>query len=198
MAHVAGLVAAGVYPEPGAVRRRRHDHHAQDAARPARRPDPGARERRDHEEAQLAGVPGHAGRPADARDRRQGGGLPRGAAARVRGLPAAGPGQCARDGRRCSSSAATASSPAAPTTTCSWSTCPTRTSPARTPTPRSAVPTSPSTRTRCRTIRARRSSPAASASARRPSTTRGFKEAEVTQLADWIADVLDDMPATRR
>ena len=54
-----------------------------------------------------------------------------------------------------------------------------RTSPARTPMRRSAAPTSRSTRTRCPTIRGRRSSPAASASARRPSTTRGFKEAEV-------------------
>ena len=37
MAHIAGLVAAGVHPEPGAALRLRHDHHAQDAARAARR-----------------------------------------------------------------------------------------------------------------------------------------------------------------
>ena len=39
----------GVYPSPGAARRRRHDDDAQDAARPARRHDPlqgGAREGR--------------------------------------------------------------------------------------------------------------------------------------------------------
>ena len=37
MAHIAGLVAAGVHPSPGAPFRRRVDDHAQDAARPARR-----------------------------------------------------------------------------------------------------------------------------------------------------------------
>ena len=35
-----GLVAAGVHPSPGAARRLRHHHHAQDAARPARRHGP--------------------------------------------------------------------------------------------------------------------------------------------------------------
>ena len=64
----------GPVPESDSVRRRRHDHHAQDAARSARRHDPRARQRRDHQEAQLAGVPRHAGRPADARHRREGGG----------------------------------------------------------------------------------------------------------------------------
>ena len=43
MAHVAGLVAAGIYPSPVPHRRRRHDDDAQDAARSARRPDPRAR-----------------------------------------------------------------------------------------------------------------------------------------------------------
>jgi glycine hydroxymethyltransferase len=56
---------------------------------------------------------------------------------------------------RCSSSAASASSPAAPTTTCSWSTSLTRPSMARKPMRRSDARTSPSTRTRCRTIRGR-------------------------------------------
>ena len=37
MAHIAGLVAAGVHPEPRAARRLRHHDHAQDAARTARR-----------------------------------------------------------------------------------------------------------------------------------------------------------------
>ena len=37
----------GSLPEPGAARRRGHHHHAQDAARPARRPDHRAQERRD-------------------------------------------------------------------------------------------------------------------------------------------------------
>ena len=42
-AHIAGLIAGGAHPEPGAVRRRRHVHDAQDAARPARRLHPVAR-----------------------------------------------------------------------------------------------------------------------------------------------------------
>ncbi len=112
----------GRVPQPGALRRRRHDHHAQDAARSARRPDPRARQRRDHEEAQLDDLPRHAGRPADARHRGQGGGLPRGAAAGVRGLPEAGRRQRARDGDGVPAARHHASSPAAPTTTCSWST----------------------------------------------------------------------------
>ena len=40
MAHFAGLVAAGLHPSPGPALRLRHHHDAQDAARPARRPDP--------------------------------------------------------------------------------------------------------------------------------------------------------------
>ena len=49
MAHFAGLVAAGEHPSPVPHARRRHDHHAQDALRPARRHDPvqgGVRARR--------------------------------------------------------------------------------------------------------------------------------------------------------
>ena len=71
MAHFAGLVATRHASVAGSARRRRHDDHAQDAARPARRPDSlqgGAREG-----DRQGGVPGHAGRPARARDRRQGG-----------------------------------------------------------------------------------------------------------------------------
>ena len=37
MAHFAGLVAAGLHPIAGALRRRRHDDDAQDLRRPARR-----------------------------------------------------------------------------------------------------------------------------------------------------------------
>ena len=37
IAHIAGLVAAGLHPSPVPHRRFRHHHHAQDAARPARR-----------------------------------------------------------------------------------------------------------------------------------------------------------------
>ena len=39
MAHIAGLVAAGLHPTPVAARRHRHHDDAQDAARPARRDD---------------------------------------------------------------------------------------------------------------------------------------------------------------
>ena len=74
MAHFAGLVAAGLHPEPGAVRRRRHDDGAQDDRRRARRPDPVPRGVR--EEDRLRRVPRPAGRPARARDRRQGRRLP--------------------------------------------------------------------------------------------------------------------------
>ena len=63
----------------------RHLDRAQDAARPALGLHP-HRRRGAGEEDQLGGVPGPAGRPADARDRRQGGGLRRGAAAVVQGL----------------------------------------------------------------------------------------------------------------
>ena len=59
------------------------DHHdAQDPARPARRH--GAHQRRGHrQEDQFGDLPRPAGRPADACDRRQGGGVPRGADAGV-------------------------------------------------------------------------------------------------------------------
>ena len=58
-------------PQPGAVRRRRHLHHAQGAARPARRHaglQGGARG-----QARQGRLPDDAGRPAHARGRRQGG-----------------------------------------------------------------------------------------------------------------------------
>ena len=74
MAHVAGLVAAGVHPEPVPARGPRHDDHPQDAPRPARRHD--LRSRRTRQSRRQGGVPGNAGRPAHARDRRQGGRAP--------------------------------------------------------------------------------------------------------------------------
>ena len=63
MAHVAGPGRGGPLSEPGAARRRRHDHHAQDAARSARRPDPGARQRRDHKKLNSLVFPGTQGGP---------------------------------------------------------------------------------------------------------------------------------------
>ncbi len=71
MAHFAGLVAAGPAPEPGRRRRgRRDDDHPQDARRPPRGDHPlqgGVRQ-----EDRLGRLPRPAGRPARARDRRQG------------------------------------------------------------------------------------------------------------------------------
>ena len=167
MAHYAGLVAAGVYPSPVGIAAFRHQHHAQDAARPARRHHPDRRRAREGD--QLGGVPRPAGRAADARDRRQGGGVRRGAATRT---SAATRSRCSRTRAcwpRCCRSAACASSPAAPIRTCSWSTCAPRRSPARTPRRRCRRRTSRSTRTRFRTIRKSRSSRPASASAARRS-----------------------------
>ena len=70
------------------VRRHRHLHHAQDAARPAQRHDSvQGKVRRGHRQS---GVPRHAGRPADARHRRQGGLLPGSRDAGVRGVSEAG------------------------------------------------------------------------------------------------------------
>ena len=89
MAHYAGLIAAGVYPNPVPHADVVTTHHAQEPARPARRHHPDER-RGDRQEDQQRHLPRHPGRPADARDRRQGGGLQGGAGARVQGLPAAG------------------------------------------------------------------------------------------------------------
>ena len=132
-------------PQPGAVRRLRHHHHPQDPARPARRHDPLPRGPR--QGAQQPDLPRHPGRPARARHRRQGGGLRRGAAARVQGLPAADRRERPGAGRGARRAPGCGSSPAAPTTTSCWSTSGPRSSPARWPRRRSARPASPSTRT---------------------------------------------------
>ena len=71
MAHFAGLVAAGLHPNPRRVRRRRrHDDDAQDARRPARGRHPV--QGRARQEDRLGGLPRPAGRAAGACDRRQG------------------------------------------------------------------------------------------------------------------------------
>ena len=76
--------------EPDPARRCRHQHDAQDAARPARRPDPDEAE--PGKADQQRGVPRHPGRSADARDRGQGGRVQGSAGAGVQDLPAAGDG----------------------------------------------------------------------------------------------------------
>ena len=88
MAHFAGLVAGGVHPSPVPHAHDRHQHHAQDAARPARRPH--SLHRRARQGDRQVGVPRHPGRPARARHRRQGGGVRRGAHRRLQDLRPAG------------------------------------------------------------------------------------------------------------
>ncbi len=62
MAHVAGLVAAGLYPNPIPSPTWSPPPPTRPCAA-ARRPDPGARQRGDREEAQLRGIPGAQGGP---------------------------------------------------------------------------------------------------------------------------------------
>ena len=102
-------------PEPGAVRRHRHVHHAQDAARPAWRLHPV--EGRARQGDRQGGVPRLAGRPARARHRRQGGRLPRGDAPAVRGLRPPDRRQRVGPRRGARRTRASASCRAAPTTT---------------------------------------------------------------------------------
>ena len=83
-AHLAGLIVGGAHPDPTPYRRRRHVHHAQDAARSSRRVHRlQGRARRGDRQGR---VPRMAGRAARARDRRQGRGVPRGRPPVVQGV----------------------------------------------------------------------------------------------------------------
>ena len=131
MAHIAGLVAAGVHPSPVPARRHRHDDDAQDAARAARRPDlQPPRPPRGHRSGRFPtvktslaatdrqdGVPGRPGRPAHARHRRQGGRVPARRSARSSGATSGGRSRTRRSSPRRSPAAGRVSCPAARTTT---------------------------------------------------------------------------------
>ena len=192
MAHVAGLVAAGVYPNPVP--------HADVVTSTTHKTLRGPRggiilakaNEDDREEAAVDGVPRHPGRPADARDRRQGGGVQGSAGAGVQGLPEAGGGERAGDGQGADRRAATRSSPAAPTNhlllidligrDVTGKDAEAALGSAHITVNKNAVPNDP--RSPFVTSGLRIGTPAV--------TTRGYSEAECVALADWICDVLTD------
>ena len=129
---------------PGAARARRHEHHPQVAARPARRV--GAVPARVRRRGRPR-LPDGARRPAAARHGGQGGRLRRGPAAHLRRLRAGGGRQRRRPGRGADARAASAWSPAAPTTTSCCSTSARSGSPGGRPSPRCSTPASSPTAT---------------------------------------------------
>ena len=114
MAHFAGLVAGGAHPSPFP-----HAHVVTTTThKTLRGPRGGVILTNDEEMAkktQLGGVPRHAGRPADACHRRQGGGVRRGAAAALQALREERGRKRQGACRNARSRAASISSPAAPT-----------------------------------------------------------------------------------
>ncbi len=115
MAHIAGLVAGGVHPEPGAARRLRHDHDPQDTSWPAR--GVGPLPRAVCEGFGPIGLPRRPGRAVDAHHRGQGGLLPRGRGPVVCGISATDRRQRATAGGEPRQLPVSASSAAAPTIT---------------------------------------------------------------------------------
>ena len=115
MAHIAGLVAAGVHPSPVP----HSDFVTTTTHKTLRGPRGGMVLCRDavREGPRSHGLPGHPGRPADAHHRGQGGLLQGSAGAGVRRLPAADRRQRAAARRRRCRRAASGWSAAAPTTT---------------------------------------------------------------------------------
>ncbi len=111
----------GTAPLARPARRLRDDHHAQDPARPARRPRPLPRRARGGSRSET--LPRHPGRPARPHHRGEGRRLRRGARARTSGNTSAASSRTRRRSPTVCKSRASASSRAARTTTSCWWTC---------------------------------------------------------------------------
>ena len=122
MAHIAGLVAAGLHPSPVPHCRLRHHHHAQDPARAARRHDP-VHAPSWPKAIDSAVFPGIQGGPLMHVIAAKAVAFGEALQPEFERLPAADRRQRHRRWPRPAPAAASGSSPAAPTTTSCWSTC---------------------------------------------------------------------------